>query len=106
MGKIKSALELAMEKTADLKTDKQAVKKNMITREGKVSASGFLENPVHSDLKEKLKSLKGEELGWFKTGAAETILANMTLPRMEADLSKLPPLSNALVVLSGDKKET
>ena len=35
MGKIKSALELAMEKTADLKTDKSAVKKKEISGKGK-----------------------------------------------------------------------
>ncbi|QEN08841.1 hypothetical protein EXM22_12875 [Oceanispirochaeta crateris] len=105
MGKIKSALELAMEKTADLKADKQVVKKNTQIREGRVSASQYMDNPANADLKEKLKSLKGEELEWFKTGAAEAFLANLTLPRIEADVSKLPALSDALGVLTGKKKE-
>jgi len=105
MGKIKSALELALEKTADLKTDKSAVKKNMIIREGKVAVSGFLEDASRSDLHEKLQSYKGEELEWFKTGVVDTILANLTLPRLEADLNRLTPLSEALSLLSGSKEE-
>ena len=106
MGKIKSALELAMEKTADLKVDKKAVKKNTLTREGKVSASSFLENPDRSDMKERLKHYKGEEQSWFKSGAVDTVLANLTLPQIEADLKKLDRLSEALVLLTGEKKET
>jgi len=105
MGKIKSALELALEKTADLKTDKSAVKKNMITREGKVAISGFLEDAAKSNLQEKLQDYKGEELEWFKSGAVETVMANITLPRIEADLNKLPPLSDALSYLSGSREE-
>jgi len=104
MGKIKSALELAMEKTADLKTDKKAVKKNMITREGKIAASSYLERPAGSDLKDKAKGYKDEEKEWFLAGATDTILANLTLPRLEADLEKLPPLKEALIILSGDKR--
>ena len=91
MGKIKSALELAMEKTADLKTDKTAVKKKEVNREGKVTLSHHLDNPGKSELADKLKFYKGEELEWFKTGAMETILANLTLPRLEMDLNKLVP---------------
>ncbi len=106
MGKIKSALELAMEKTADLKTDKKAVKKNMLTREGKVSVSSFLENPEKSEFIDKLKHYSGEELEWFKSGAMDTVLANLTLPRFEGDLDKLPPLNAALSVISGKKEES
>ena len=105
MGKIKSALELAMEKTADLKTDKAAVKKKEITREGKVSLSQYLENPEKSEISEKLKYYKGEELEWFKSGALDTILANLTLPRLEADLDKMVPLEGAAALISGKKRD-
>jgi hypothetical protein len=106
MGKIKSALELAMEKTADLKTDKTALKKKEINREGKVSLSHHLDNPGKSELVEKLKFYKGEELEWFKSGAMETILANLSLPRLEMDLEKLVPLEGALAVVSGRKDDS
>lgn len=106
MGKIKSALELALEKTADLKTDKKAIKKNMMIREGKVSVSTFLEDPKRSEFVEKMKFYKNEELNWFKEGAKETILANITLPRVESDINKLIPLNAGLAIASGDKEET
>ncbi len=106
MGKIKSALELAMEKTADLKTDKSAVKKKEISREGKVSLSLYLENPGKSEITDKIKFYKGEELDWFRSGALETILANLTLPRLKADLEKLVPLEGALSLVSGKKKDS
>lgn len=105
MGKIKSALELAMEKTADLKVDRTAVRKNTLTREGKVSASSFLDNPKKSDIKDRLNHYKGEEQNWFRSGAVETILANLTLPQIEADLVKLDLLSEALITLKSDKKQ-
>lgn len=105
MGKIKSALELAMEKTADLQVDKAALKKNELTREGKISASGHLDNPAKSELKDRLKSYKGEEQKWFLNGAVETVLANLTLPRVEADLNRLAPLAETLILLKGDKRQ-
>ncbi|MDC7234181.1 MAG: hypothetical protein PQJ58_13180 [Spirochaetales bacterium] len=106
MGKIKSALELALERTADLKADKTAVNRKTINREGKVSVSSFMEDPEKSDFIDKMKSYKDEELEWFKDGAMETILANLTLPRIEADLNKLVPLNAALSVVSGNRDET
>jgi hypothetical protein len=106
MGKIKSALELAMEKTADLKADKSVIQKKDITRKGKISASSYLEEPQKSDLKDQLKSYKGEELEWFRSGAMDTVLANLTLPQVEADLDKLEKLENALILLTGEKKQT
>lgn len=106
MGKIKSALELALEKTADLKTDKKAIKKNMMIREGKVSVSTFLEDPEKSEFVDKMRFYKDEELSWFKEGAMETILANLTLPRVESDIKKLIPLNAGLAIASGNKEET
>ncbi len=106
MGKIKSALELALEKTADLKVDKSAVKKNSLTREGKVCASSFLDNPSKSDLADRLKHYKGEEREWFRSGAMDTILANLILPQIEADLQKLNNLAEGLIILTGEKKQT
>ena len=106
MGKIKSALELALEKTADLKTDKKAIKKNMMIREGKVSVSTFLEDPEKSEFVDKMRFYKDEELSWFKEGAMETILANLTLPQVESDIKKLIPLNAGLAIASGNKEET
>jgi len=105
MGKIKSAIELAMEKTADLKMDRAAVKKINITREGKVSASSFLDNPKKSDIMDLLNHYKGEEQDWFRSGAVETVLANLTLPQIEADLEKMSILSDALIILNCDKEQ-
>ncbi len=105
MGKIKSALELAMERTADLKSDKTALRKNKVTREGKVCLSRYLENPGKSDLSSRLKTLKGDEAHWFKTGALDTVLANLTLPREEGELGRLESLREALVLMAGKKKK-
>lgn len=106
MGKIKSALELALEKTADLKTDKAAVEKSRISREGKVSVSSFMEDPKKSDFIDKMKSYKDGDLETFKEGAMNTILANISLPRIEADLNRLVPLTAALSIVSGDREES
>ena len=106
MGKIKSALELAMEKTADLKVDREAMKKTSLTKEGKISASSYLEKPDESDIADRLKHYKGDEKEWFRSGALETILANLALPRIEADLTGLEKLKKAVTLITGDKKNT
>ncbi len=105
MGKIKSALELAMEKTADLKSDKAALRRSEVTREGKVCLSRYLESPDKSDLASSLMALEGEELAWFKAGALDTVLANLSLPRVEADLERLGVLNGVLAVLAGEGAE-
>ena len=96
MSKIKSALELALERTANVKIDKKAVRKEEYTRKGKSAAGQYLNDPKSVSLKDEIDSLKGDDQAWVKGGIVDTLLANLTLPRNEDDLSRLPLIVDGL----------
>ena len=96
MSKIKSALELALERTADVKIDKEAVRKDEYTYKGKSAAGRYLTDPKSVSFKDEIDALKGDEQAWYKRGIIDTLLANLTLPRYEADLSRMPLITDGL----------
>ena len=110
MGEIKSALELALERTKDVKSDKSQITKQNAEEEGKKTAAGFLSDipseTVSADkLKEILKSRKNEELVYFRKGFASTLLSNLKLPEDEINKEFLGKLAEGFTILSGKKKE-
>lgn len=105
MSKIKSAMELALERTADIKIDKEAVKKDKFTHKGKSAVGRYLNNPKKVSLSDEITELKGDELDWTKSGIIDTLLANITLPRYESDLNRLPIIAEGIKSLGKKKGE-
>ena len=103
MSKIKSALELALERTASVEIDKESIRKDEYTRKGKSTAGKYIGNPKALSLVDEIKTLKGDEQKWFSDGVIEALLANITPPRYETDLSRYPPIAEALKSI-GKKK--
>jgi hypothetical protein len=101
---IKSAIEIALEKTNDIKSDRAALAAAGEKEEGKKLASAFFRDP-EMDLAGALKSLPKEKMAAVKAGFTQVILANLTLPRDEADVEKLVPLARALDILTGGKAQ-
>jgi len=104
MSKIKSALELALERTAEVKVDKEAVRKDGFIRKGKSTAGKYLSNPKSISLKDEIDLLNGDEQMWLRDGIVETLLANLTLPRYQSDLNRFPPIAEGLKSIKRDKK--
>jgi hypothetical protein len=103
MSKIKTAMELAMERTADVKVDKEAVRKDEYTRKGKSAAARYLNNPKSDSLNDEVEALEGIDRDWVRSGIVDTLLANLTLPRIETDLNRLPKITDGLKGLSKGK---
>jgi hypothetical protein len=99
---IKSALEIALERTDGIKSDKSALAAAEGKEEGKKLASAFFRNPG-MDLAGALKSIQGERLSAVKEGFFQVILANLILPRDEEDIKRLDPAIAALELLAGNK---
>lgn len=99
---IRSALEIALEKTQGIKGDKAALAAAEEKEEGKKLASAFFQDPG-MDLAGKLKNLPKEKIAAVKEGFVQVILSNLTLPRDEEDLKKLAPLARALEILTDRK---
>lgn len=110
MGEIKSALELALERTADIQGDKTKLHEHDALQRGKRLASKFLhpdpdseEEPVN--LKEELKKVNKEDIKLVKQGVFDVILSNITLPHDEMNEKLLDRAASGLEVLLNNRKQ-
>lgn len=82
MAFIKSALELAMEKSADIKVDKAELRHKEVFNAGRAFAAKMLsEGPEFTarELKPQRKTYKGAEEKTFLEGVAETLVSRLVL---------------------------
>ncbi len=110
MGEIKSALELALEKTADIQSDKTKLHQHDALQKGKRLASKFLypepdseEAPVN--LKEALREVNKEDVKTVRQGIVDVILSNLTLPHDELNEELLDRAAEGLDFLLNNKKQ-
>ncbi len=101
MSRIKSALELALERTDDVKIDKEALRRNDSISIGKNLAGRYLDSPGENPFESELKKLKGSELSWVREGILTTFLANISLPASETTLSPFKAVADGLKALAG-----
>jgi len=104
MAMIKSALELALERTKDIKVDEAAIEANELKTEGKKAAGRYLEDPSAGSLSERLSKFPKEKRQSVREGMYEILAAQLQLPSSEASLEKLEDLSagfSAIAAASG-----
>lgn len=102
MAMIKSALELALERTKNLRVDESVQKANAAKIEGRKTASRYLEDPSSVDFKEQLSSFEGEQRTRFLDAAFEVVSALIQLPSGTAvDTEKLQTAGKAILTLCG-----
>ncbi|HOJ99311.1 MAG TPA: hypothetical protein PLW34_07100 [Termitinemataceae bacterium] len=104
MARIKSALELALEKTESIKTDKTAVAGFERKREGKRLASLYLENPEEHSLEEAIKKCPKEELPALKRGIFEMLLSQIQLPENQDQLPKIERIFRGMQLILTDRR--
>jgi hypothetical protein len=85
MALIKSAWEIALEKTEDLQADPAKIKRDRLVKEGRQLAASFLLDidVTKEETAEKFGSCPAEDRDAVKEGMTLTLLANLTLPRSE-----------------------
>lgn len=79
MGEIKSALEIALERTKGVEADKEALEASRFVTEGKKAVSRFLSEDGY-DLKQALGAFSGKQAGWVREGVFQALSANLKLP--------------------------
>lgn len=107
MTHIKSALEIAMERTEGVTGDREKLAQDSLVKEGKRIASSFLsisEETTEDDIKEKLKTYGAKELKWIKEGIYQALVANIVLPFDETYHEKLSAIGRGLPEIIPDKK--
>jgi len=101
MAQIKSALELALEKTKDLKVDEAALEANELAQEGKRSAGRYIDDPASIDLAKKLESFPKEKRQAVKAGMHEILSALIQLPQGEHSMERLATIAAAYASIAG-----
>jgi hypothetical protein len=103
MSEIKSALELALERTKDVKGDKESVRAHEMKQHGKRLVTKLMDDPS-IDLKKAVKEYPSKDQKAVKDGFFEILLANLSLPTEKADLQKLEPLKKGFEYATGDRR--
>ncbi len=104
MSHIKSALELALERTENIKGSKESIEARKYREEGMKLASQLFENPTF-DLGKKIKEYDKRERHWVKEGLRKILFSNLTLPASEEDIPKLATLRKGFETITGERKK-
>jgi hypothetical protein len=80
MDKIKSAWEIALEKTKNVKADRESLKEREYIEQGKKIISAYLDNPKQVNVNSSLQKTAKNYQDLVKKGMIETLLSNFTLP--------------------------
>lgn len=103
MSEIKSALELALERTADVKGDHASLEAHENRQEGRRVLSKYIEDPS-MDLKKALKSYDGKRRKQIRRGLFDALLGNITLPGDQQAIERIKVLGPAFESVLDDKK--
>ncbi len=108
MAFIKSALEIAMEKTEGLKGDSRSLEIKELQNKGRKAASEFLFSGKGSveSLEKEIKTVSKPDREHIMEGMKKAFLLNITLPKSEEFEGSINHLTEGLKVLSRDKKKT
>ena len=104
MGRIKSALEIAMEKTENVKSDKTSIGLFEVKQQGKRLANQYLAGEISSVEGELKKSNSDEEKKSLKQGCFEVFVTQITLPAVPEDLKRLEAVGKGLATVISDKR--
>jgi hypothetical protein len=101
MGRIKSALEIALERTESVKTDKASIGLFEARQQGKRLANVFLADPT-KNLEDELKKHPKEQQESLKQGIFDVLAPQITLPASAEDMPRIEATGKGLRVLIDD----
>ncbi len=96
MGEIRSALDIALEKTAHIEGDPSTAEHRELKNDGKRAANEFLEKGDPDSFMRILEGKNTEQATLIREGAIGIMLAALRLPETEADLDKTALIGKGL----------
>ncbi len=107
MAFIKSALEIALERTEGLKGDTRGLRIKELQNKGRKAASNFLfsTSTTAKNLADTLQEVPKPDRNHFKEGMKKAFFLNLTLPKTDDFGEFLDHLAEGLQILSKDKKK-
>ncbi|MDR0497420.1 MAG: hypothetical protein LBH42_07385 [Treponema sp.] len=103
MGKIKSALEIALERTESVASDKSSIGQFDAKQKGKKLANEFLGGAVKS-LEEEMKKTPEEGLASLKQGIFDILISQIALPAVKEEIKRVEAAGQGLGVIIGGKR--
>jgi hypothetical protein len=103
MGRIKTALEIALERTESVKGDKDSIGQFEAKQQGKKIANEFLEDPSRS-LEESIKKAPKEQRESLKQGIFEVFLSQIALPQTKDDEKRVQAAGRGLGAVISDSR--
>ena len=103
MGKIKSALEIALERTELIQSDKDSIGLFEAKQKGKKLANEYLEGSIKSLEEEIKKEAAGAQTN-LKQGIFDVLLSRLTLPTTKEDLKRLEIAGQGLLTVVSNKR--
>ena len=103
MSEIKSALELALERTADVKSDRTKIEAHEAKQQGMKLAGQLMENPK-TDVKAELGKLPGDKRAAAREGFVSVLMSQLALPTQETDLERLRAAAHGFDAVARDRR--
>lgn len=100
MALIKSALELALERTKNLEVDEVAIEANRIRMEGRRMAGKFLDDPEGCSLTSAIAGIDATNRELYRKSVFDVLCAQIQLPGVYFDSGKLAPIGAGLGALA------
>jgi len=102
MGVIKTALEIALEKTESVKGDKTSVNQFEARQKGKKLANAFLGK--EANIADELKKAQDSDKESLKQGVFDVLSAQISLPAVKDDEEKLKRIGEGLSAIINNKE--
>jgi hypothetical protein len=105
MGRIKSALEIALERTESVKSDKATIDQFEAKQRGKRLANVFLEESKIS-LEDEIKKTPKDQQASFKQGLFDVFISQITLPASRDDEKRIEAVGRGFQAIIGNSRFT
>jgi hypothetical protein len=105
MGRIKSALEIALERTESVKGDKSSINGYEAKQRGKKLAHEFLADPKIS-LEDEFKQTPRDQLASLKQGIFDALVSQIALPSAPEDEKRIEAAGKGLQAVIGGGRFT
>lgn len=107
MALLKSAWEIALEKTEGIEADPEKIKRDQMVNEGRRSAGSYLSDPEQdgSQLEKTYTSAAPEDRDLLKRGIAATIVMNVALPQSEEYAQRIEKMRHMARILDGQESK-
>ena len=108
MALLKSAWEIALEKTENIEADPEKIRRDMTLNEGRRLAGSFLSDPENdgSQLEQAYRSAKRDDKPLLKRGLASTVVLNVALPQSPDYEQRIAKMRHIAEIIDGSESDT